>query len=191
MEEKSRFGRIWSFLWESDSAFSWIVDLILAFLIIKFIFFPVIGLVLSSSLPMVIVESGSMVHNGNFDEFWSSMGSFYEDIGITKEMFSGWYFKDGFNKGDIMVIQGQSSYKIGDVIVFNVPGQSTPIIHRIIKINEDLSFSTKGDHNLSQLPDEKSVKKEQIIGKAAARIPWLGWLKLGAAEMLSLFVGKN
>ena len=92
-----------------------------------------------------------------------------------------WKFKNGFNKGDIMVIRGAKEYKLGDVIVFKVPFQSTPIIHRIIEI-DGKNFATKGDHNSYQLPYEKSIKEEQILGKAVARIPAAGWLKLGLVE---------
>jgi len=169
--------KIWHFLWQSDSALSWIIDLILALAIIKFIFFPLIGLILSSSLPLVAVESTSMIHEGNFDYFWDTHGDFYKQMNITKETFSEWKFKNGFNKGDVMAIQGSDDYNVGDVIVFRVINQATPIIHRIIK-KENEVYSTKGDHNQYQLSYETSILKEQIVGKAIGRFPAIGWLKL-------------
>jgi len=199
---ESVFKTVWAFLWKSDSAWSWIADLIIAFLIVRLVFFPLAGLFLSSQLPLVVVESGSMYHNldenniicgksletfgGSFDDYWQACGSFYENIGITKELFSQWRFSGGFSKGDIMAIKGQEDYSIGDIIVFRVPEQSTPIIHRIIKKSND-SFATKGDHNPVQWDYEKKISKSQIIGKAVGRIPWIGWIKLIAVEFVRLF----
>jgi len=183
---KSVFKEVWEFLWNSDSALSWIVDLVLAFIIVKWVFFPLMGLIFASSLPMVVVESTSMVHETGFDGFWQNYGNFYEEIGISKSEFEKFSLTNGFNKGDIMVIQGKDDYRIGDVIVFRVPQQSTPIIHRIIKI-ENGNYSTKGDHNSYQISYEKSIQKSQIVGKAVGRIPYLGWLKMIFVEFFRLF----
>jgi len=176
------------FLWNSDSAWSWIIDLILAFIIVKWVFFPLLSLIFASQLPMVVVESTSMVHDTNFDTFWQNYGKFYEDIGIFKSGFEKFSFINGFNKGDIMVIHGQKDYQVGDVIVFRVTEQSTPIIHRIIKIDNE-TYSTKGDHNPYQLTYEKSIQKSQIIGKAIGRIPIVGWLKLIFVDVYRFFTG--
>jgi len=186
MKQRGFFRELWNFLWNSDSAWSWIIDLILAFIIVKWIFFPLLSLIFASSLPMVVVESTSMVHETNFDGFWSEYGKFYEEIGIFKSGFEKFSFKNGFNKGDIMAIHGQQDYRVGDIIVFRVSQQSTPIIHRIIKV-ENETYSTKGDHNPDQLNYEKSIQKSQVIGKAVGRIPMLGWLKLIFVEIFRIF----
>ncbi len=181
---------IWKFMWESDSALSWIFDLIIAFIFIQLILFPALGILFSSSLPMVIVESGSMVHDENFDQFWQKQGYFYEPLGITKEIFSLWSFKNGFDKGDIMILHGEKEYYPGDVIVFNVKERNTPIIHRIIEKKGDI-YSTKGDHNPSQFSFEIGVNQDQIIGKAVGRIPKLGWFKLSFVALFSIFSTDN
>jgi signal peptidase I len=184
--KESLLRNLWHFIWESDSPWSWIVDLILALIIVKFIFFPLLGLIFSSALPMVVVESTSMLHEKNFGGFWEQQGGWYEDIGISKSEFSGFSLINGFDKGDIMVINGKSDYNVGDVIVFRVAAQSTPIIHRIINKTGDV-YSTKGDHNPYQLVYEKEINKSQVVGKAIARIPYLGWLKLFFVELLGRF----
>jgi signal peptidase I len=56
---------VWRFIWEEDSFASWVVNIILAFLIIKFIFYPGIGLVLGTNHPIVAVISESMEHRTN------------------------------------------------------------------------------------------------------------------------------
>ncbi|MEM2956353.1 MAG: signal peptidase I [Candidatus Pacearchaeota archaeon] len=186
MVKNNTLKKIWYFLWESNSLLSWIADLILAFIIVKFIFFPLLSLIFASSLPMVVVESTSMLHETNFDQFWQQYGSFYEKIGITKESFINFPLKNGFDKGDIMIIQGKKDYEVGDVIVFRIHQQPTPIIHRIINKTND-TYSTKGDHNPYQLSYEKEIKKEQVVGKAIARIPWLGWIKLIFVDFFKMF----
>ncbi|MCL6500528.1 MAG: signal peptidase I [Candidatus Pacearchaeota archaeon] len=180
--------KIWDFLWNSNSIWSWIVDLILIFLIVKFILFPFFGLILCTPLPFVIIESNSMTHEGTFDSWFSLHGQWYLNNEISKAQVREWPWNDGLDKGDIIVVQGLKdySYKEGDVVIFKIPGQSTPIIHRIVKKynkNNQTLFSTKGDHNDDQWPYEMEVKEEQILGKAAVRIRWLGWLKLFFVEI--------
>ena len=106
--------------------------------------------------------------------------------------------KNGFKKGDIIIVWGRFTPKLGDIIIFK-PGASSiaprPIIHRIIDINEDGTFQTKGDHNKEQLTtsnnfyktDETTITKEQIIGKAVIKIPYLGWIKIWFTDLINVF----
>ena len=110
--------KIWQFIWHDDSIWSWLVSAILAFLIVKFLFLPGLGLALGTSHPIVAVVSGSMEHKTvgadgaygacgvfitekkklSFDEFWNMCGAWYqEQVSITKEQFSQYNFKNGFN----------------------------------------------------------------------------------------------
>lgn len=188
MTFKETLKKIWHFLWESNSIWSLLVDIILIFLIVKFLLLPGIGLILGTSLPLVIVESGSMTHEANFDNWYSIHGSWYQENNITKETISSWGFHNGMNKGDIIMVRGnkEKEYKVGDVIIFKVSQNSIPIIHRIIKVEEiegQTYYSTKGDHNDGQLSYEQMISKNQVIGKAIFRIPWLGWIKLFFVEL--------
>ena len=65
-KNKSTWQKIWYFIWEDDSVLSWIVNIILAFVLIKFIVYPGLGLVFGTDFPVVAVVSGSMEHEGNF-----------------------------------------------------------------------------------------------------------------------------
>jgi len=107
---------------------------------------------LSTDMPVVAVESNSMVPT--------------------------------FYKGDILILKGVSKedIKVGDIVVFSPYEGTTPVVHRIIKINKDGTFQTKGDANSGQLPFEKRIKFEQIHGKVIFIIPYLGWIKLGFTE---------
>jgi hypothetical protein len=197
MKNEPLLKRIWHFIWYDDSLLSWIVNLILAFIIIKYLLFPFLGLILGSKFPVVAVVSTSMEHDGNFDTWWNSQAycnnkictqeKFYSSFNITKEQFQNFKLKNGFNKGDVMVLTSVDSIKIGDIVVF-FSKDGRPIIHRIISLNP---MQTKGDHNQDQIKtnalNETNVQKQMLIGKASFRIPLLGYVKILFAWLLSLF----
>lgn len=195
-EPKTLLGKIWHFLWKEDSIWSWIVSLLLAFIIVKFIFFPLLSLVFATSLPLVVVESGSMHHPGsflgntlslqsNFQLWWNQAGNWYTGRGITETQAENWPFKTGMEIGDIILVSGYGKPEVGDVIIFNA-NQQHPIIHRIIEIKNisgQTYYSTKGDNNLDQLTAEKDIPSNALIGKAILKIPKLGWIKLGFVKL--------
>lgn len=199
--QENNFKKFWNWLWHSDSFLSWIVALIFAFIIVKFIFFPLLSFMLGTSLPLVVVESGSLSHpqssflgntfstSNSFNNFWSQQGAWYEERNISKTEASSWPFRTGMEKGDIIVVYGRGKLEVGDVIIFNA-GQAHPIIHRIIKIeqiNGETIYSTKGDNNPDQLTIEKSIPENAVIGKSIFKIPKLGWLKLAFVEISKSF----
>ena len=172
--------KTWNFLWHDDSIASWIANIVLAFVLIKFVVYPILSLLFGTSLPLVAVVSCSMEHDftncdqpipvetlcastgeGNRlsdQEYWSHCGDFYEDINISYERFETFPFDDGFNKGDVIFLKGEqpSNIEIGDVLVFKAEDpNSYPIIHRVVKKhqldNGEFVFETKGDHNAAQI----------------------------------------
>ncbi len=185
---KSAWKKFWFLLWKDDSLKGWIFSLVFIFVFIKFIFFPGLSLITGTSLPLAIVESCSMYHNGNllsnFDKWWQENGDKYSQYDISQSEFSDFRFTKGFNKGDILFVIGANpeKIKVGDVIIFEA-GKANPLIHRVISIEQDEDgnkiFSTMGDNNSGQLSIEKEIHEEQIIGKAYLRIvPYAGWVKL-------------
>ena len=176
--------RAYDFVVHDDSIWSWLVNLVLAFIIVKFIIYPTLALILGSSLPLVAVISGSMEHEGlGFDQWWEQNGYWYEERNITKEMFKEYKFKNGFNKGDVMVLMGADNIQIGDVLVYNSPSHNYPIIHRVTYINE-LDFVIKGDNN--DIQDPSLVNQDQVIGRAVLRIPYIGWIKIWFTQILGI-----
>ena len=206
---KAKLKWLWWFIWESNSVWSWIVNIILAFVIIKFLVYPGLGFALQTTHPIVAVVSESMEHDGDFDQWFNSealcnnqectQNKWYFDYDISKQEFKTFSFKNGFNKGDIMVLKGTKpeNIEIGDVIVYY--GRLTdPIIHRIIKITQKDNtyyFQTKGDHNMNQdnieIPLDKTVgyTKHQKVSKAVFRTPLLGYIKIGFVKLISPFTG--
>lgn len=132
-----------------------------------------LGILLGTKLPVVAVVSDSMTHDAltpvRHYQFLQ------ENLGYTKEQVDSWPIKNGFLKGDALVIKGvsENELKVGDVIVYEIAGQNTPIVHRIVKI-ENGQLTTKGDHN----PIYDPWKATKIYGKAVLVIPFLGWPKL-------------
>lgn len=61
-EFKKLLKKTWYFIWEDNSIWSWVVNIILAFVLIKFMVYPGLGLILSTSHPVVAVVSSSMEH---------------------------------------------------------------------------------------------------------------------------------
>ncbi len=216
--------KIWRWIWDSDSVLSWIVALAVIFIFVKFIFFPGMSLILGTSLPLAGVESSSMDHQIvyddykkltlcgkkyskekkeriNFDEYWKVCGNWYTERNISKNLFSQFSLHNGFRKGDIIIVWGRFTPKVGDIIIFK-PGKESiaprPIIHRIVKIENEI-IQTKGDHNEEQLTssnniyktDETQIKQEQIIGKAVFKIPWLGYVKIWAVEIIQKILPKK
>ncbi|OIO41102.1 signal peptidase I [Candidatus Pacearchaeota archaeon CG1_02_31_27] len=185
-DHKTASGKLWHFLAHDNSIWSWIVDIILIFLIVKFLIFPGFSLIFGTPLPFVIVESSSMHHEGLVDEYWKSYGDWYEDKNITLNEFKEWKFSNGMNKGDVIVVVGKKQYQEGDVIIFSNLQTKTPIIHRIVLINEDGTYQTKGDHNNGQNNYEFSIKQSQIKGKSVLRVPYIGYPKVLLCENMKI-----
>ena len=169
--------KFWRFLWHDESLASYVLNLVLAFVIIKFLFFPGLSFLLNNDYPVVAIVSGSMEHKItdhricdkfvvdvknkrlSFQEFWDFCGDYYEkDFNITKEQFSSFDYNRGLYIGDVMVLYGRdpAKIKVGDILVFE-PGDRDwflshgPVIHRVVeKWQDDVGkyhFKTKGDHN--------------------------------------------
>lgn len=186
------FKDVWNFLWHDTSIWSWLANFAIAFVIIKFMFYPLIGLMFGTSYPLVAVVSGSMEHDGRFNDWWETHKGWYNSYNISKEDFLKYPFTGGFDKGYIMMLIGVEAkdIKMGDVIVFR-GNTKEPIIHRVIKIyreNGILYFQTKGDHNQDSYPmlGETRITEDRILGKAIFEIPWLGWVKIIFMELVNL-----
>lgn len=186
------WGKIWKFIWKDDSVLSWIVAFILAFLLVKFIIYPGIGLIMGTSYPVVAVVSDSMEHKGlEYSEWWERNGAWYEEKGISQEVFEDYIFLNGFNKGDIIILRGieTKDIKVGDVIVFH-SNRKYPIIHRVVnKLSdgEEYHFQTKGDKvsTIQSGLGEDDITEERIVGRSVFKIPKVGWIKIGFSELIT------
>jgi len=172
-KKKSKTSEIWSYI-----NTGWTGAVFYCFLGILFAFFvhQVSGLALSTELPIVTVSSESMVPT--------------------------------LNVGDIVLIKGEETYALGDIIVF-AGWETEPIIHRVVatgdypdvekysgwneltdKYIKELSYAkekiyiSKGDNNLrcDQCVGRYPIEESKVYGKAVAKIPYLGWVKIKFVE---------
>ena len=203
------FHKLSYFLWKDTSIWSWIANILIAFVVIRYIFYPVMGILLGTSYPVVAVVSESMEHglhndilcgqsfdefHESFDNYWEICGSWYEQRGITREQFEQFPFKNGFNKGDVIFLwrANRNNLDIGDVLVFQA-NKNQPIIHRLVDIsndNEKIFYQTKGDHNSRSIDsglEETHISEERVYGQALFRIPYLGWVKILVVDILKPF----
>lgn len=208
---KKQIKQIWNFIWNDDSIYSWVINILLAFLIIKFLLYPGLGLLLGTNLPVVAVISESMDHKMPFDEWWGetsfcninspcpySQGSWYLEHNISKEQFKDFKLHKGFVRGDVISLKGvkPEDINVGDVIVYDAK-LPYPIIHRVIEINkegDEFIFTTKGDHNPypinSNTLNETNIHGSQVRGKAQLRIPFVGYVRLLAADLVNFILSK-
>jgi signal peptidase I len=182
-------GKAWYFIWEDNSIWSWLVNIVLAFVLIKFVVYPALGFALGTTHPVVAVVSNSMQHStGDFDKWWDNSGKFYEDYGINKSDFQKFTLKGGFSKGDIIILKGAKpqSLKAGDIIVF-FGSAPDPIIHRVVERWEEdgqFYFRTKGDNNQGFVPDELRINQSLVVGKAWFKLPLLGYVKIIFTQLI-------
>ena len=165
------------YLWNDDSLGSYLLNFFVAFIFIKFIFFPVVGFALNNDFTVVAIVSGSMEHkivnnqicdkfiidqkkkSLDFDSWWNFCSNYYQEyLNLTKNDFLNYKYQNGLNIGDGMILYGKDPKKIqvGEVLVF-IPQdkrffqEKGPVIHRVVKKwtdeNNQLYFKTKGDHN--------------------------------------------
>lgn len=214
----------WHFIWNDDSPLSWLLAIVTAFVIVRFLVYPLLGLVLGTGFPIVAIVSGSMEHafqpvgsptpemcgvpgergRVSFEVFWETCGNWYVEQGISKELFESFPFRRGMYKGDVIVLASPrpENIQIGDVIVF-IQEQNPvlePIIHRVVgknEINGTITFKTKGDHNRDSFVvdtpfkylNEHEVREDQVVGRAIIRIPWIGYIRVWAYDLLLLVRG--
>eukprot|EP00796_Vickermania_ingenoplastis_P011365 gene11365-7871_t len=101
----------------------------------------------------------------------------------------------GYYRGDLLLLQRRpdSPVRVGDIIVYHLHGRSIPIVHRVLRLHRrerdgKTLYLTKGDNNLFDdrhlyPPGVEWVEEENIIGKAFAYIPRIGYLTLIMAEL--------
>ncbi|KAK8799307.1 hypothetical protein JH06_1235 [Blastocystis sp. subtype 4] len=114
-----------------------------------------------------------------------------------------------YRRGDVLLIDNRfSELKIGDIVIYNIPGRDIPIVHRLHVINnpgneEDAHYLTKGDNN--RVHDQQLYQKNQlfiprdyIYGRSVIYAPYFGmftiwttdypWLRYLLLGMMGLFI---
>eukprot|EP01017_Pseudomicrothorax_dubius_P011913 TRINITY_DN1459_c0_g3_i5.p1 TRINITY_DN1459_c0_g3~~TRINITY_DN1459_c0_g3_i5.p1 ORF type:complete len:186 (+),score=40.04 TRINITY_DN1459_c0_g3_i5:167-724(+) len=97
----------------------------------------------------------------------------------------------GYYRGDILFLTNYNDPVVpGDVVVFKLPNQDIPIVHRAVLVQEkegnDYYILTKGDNNnVDDRPlyaqyghKEYLLSKNEIMGKVKAYIPSIGYVTI-------------
>lgn len=210
----------WNYINHGDSLGSYIAFFIFAFIIVKFLVFPAFSFVLNNDFPIVAVVSESMEHkisgsslcgqsvditktfgHVEFERWWDVCGFYYEEnYNISQNKFEEFRFRNGINKGDVMILYGKESedITIGEILIF-VPGDMNwyqshgLVIHRVVdknKENNQYHFTTKGDNNRKVISNnnfEEKISEDQIVATALLRIPYIGYLKIWLEEFIGIF----
>jgi signal peptidase I len=76
-----------------------------------------------------------------------------------------------FYRGDLILLSAAAEYAVGDIVVYNVPGQPIPIVHRVLETRAAgvrTLFLTKGDNNavddLELYGGREWLEHEHIVG---------------------------
>jgi signal peptidase len=92
------------------------------------------------------------------------------------------------HRGDLAVIREESTYRVGDVVLYEAPELGANVLHRIVRAQNG-RFVVKGDNN--DFLDSEQPTEEQIVGKLWLSAPQVGrvtdWLH--APSHAALLVG--
>lgn len=88
-------------------------------------------------------------------------------------LVSGTSMAPRYHTGDLVLVERQSSYHVGQVIAYHVPKgdpmAGAQVIHRIVGGDAAKGFVVQGDNRTA--PDVWHPKPEDIVGAKALRIP--------------------
>ncbi|KAG5486450.1 hypothetical protein LSCM4_07381 [Leishmania orientalis] len=93
----------------------------------------------------------------------------------------------GYQRGDVLLLHHRPEHpvEVGDIIVYSLPGQHIPIVHRVLRIHERAEdhkklYLTKGDNNMNDdrflfKQGREWVEEDMIVGKTYAYVPRIGY----------------
>jgi signal peptidase len=108
-------------------------------------------------------------------------------------MVSGTSMLPRYHTGDLVLVERQSSYHVGEVVAYRVPkgqvGAGYVVIHRIIGGNGQTGWKLKGDNRTA--PDLWHPTDNDVLGAKLLRIPhaWFVLRLLHMPLVLGLFAG--
>jgi signal peptidase I len=108
-------------------------------------------------------------------------------------MVSGTSMLPHFHTGDLVLVEHQSGYHVGEVVAYRVPqgeiGAGHVVIHRIVGGNGRTGWHMKGDNRTA--PDLWYPTNHDVIGAKQLRIPdaWFVLRVFHMPVLLALFAG--
>ncbi|MBR9705618.1 hypothetical protein GOV14_01145 [Candidatus Pacearchaeota archaeon] len=174
---KKKVQKAWHWIWHSDSPISWVVALLVIFIIVKYLFFPGLSLLMGTSLPVAGVESSSMDHNptkyceiaatfGGCAQMSSNYRLCDRDFAKKEKMSfnnywavcGDWYEKKEITKDNFSKFPMKSGFKKGDIII--VWGRFKPKVGDIIIFNANPESLAPRPiiHRIIEITDEGVIK---------------------------------
>ncbi|OZJ03777.1 Signal peptidase complex catalytic subunit SEC11C [Bifiguratus adelaidae] len=95
-----------------------------------------------------------------------------------------------FQRGDLLFLDmpRNDPIEIGDICVFKIPGREIPIVHRVIKLHDEINTGkqfllTKGDNN--NVDDrglynrgQMWIHKDHVVGRVRGFMPYIGMVTI-------------
>lgn len=96
-------------------------------------------------------------------------------VGFTPYVVLSGSMEPTYHVGSMIYVKevDPAEVQVGDPITFRI-GDDMVATHRVIAVYEDGSFQTQGDAN--DAPDGAPVTAENLVGKPAFTVPYLGFL---------------
>jgi signal peptidase I len=109
---------------------------------------------------------------------WSFFSPTQLGGGTSYAIIVGNSMEPGLHRGDLAVVRAQSSYRPGDVVLYDSRELGTKVLHRIVRVDGG-RFVLKGDNN--SFLDAERPTQDQILGTLWVRAPAVGratvWLR--------------
>src|SRR5207244_7592129 len=84
------------------------------------------------------------------------------------------------HQGDPALVRARGHYRVGDVVAFHSATLGAVVLHRLIVLHEDGTFTTRGDNNGFDDPDR--TPPTAIIGRL--------WIRIGHGGVALKWLGK-
>ncbi len=127
--------KAWKFFWHDDSFASWVANIVVAFIVIRYLLYPVLGIILGTSFPIVAVVSESMEHsispvciysesglcmeysNTEFQLCGQRFTQFHDSFENYWRICGSWYENNAITKEQFATFPFQGGFDKGDVII--------------------------------------------------------------------------
>ncbi|MCU1489468.1 MAG: signal peptidase endoplasmic reticulum-type [Acidimicrobiaceae bacterium] len=109
--------------------------------------------------------------------FWVLFAPVQLGGSITYSVTAGISMQPLLYKNDLALVRTESSYRVGEVVLYNSPVLHKPVLHRIVLIQNG-NYFFKGDNN--DFVDPGYATRAELVGKLWVHVPQagavIGWL---------------